>query len=94
MSLSSKYLKGELLGEGTWGSVFSAERRADSTRVAIKRIKPMYVHLGVNFTALREIKYLRYIKGPNIIDVSHINRTLSSPQLTFRLAFFSCKMYS
>jgi len=29
----------------------------------------MYVHLGVNFTALREIKYLRYIKGPNIIDV-------------------------
>jgi len=69
MSLTSKYLKGDLLGEGTWGSVFSAERRADSTRVAIKRIKPMYVHLGVNFTALREIKYLRYIKGPNIIDV-------------------------
>eukprot|EP01032_Pedospumella_encystans_P023077 gene23077-26133_t len=72
MSLSSKYLKGELLGEGTWGSVFSAERRTDSTRVAIKRIKPMYVHLGVNFTALREIKYLRYIKGPNIIDLQDV----------------------
>ena len=70
MNLTSKYLKGDLLGEGTWGSVFSAERRTDSLKVAIKRIKPMYVHLGVNFTALREIKYLRYIKGPNIIDVS------------------------
>jgi serine/threonine protein kinase len=43
MSISSKYLKGELLGEGTWGSVFSAERRSDSLKVAIKRIKPMYV---------------------------------------------------
>lgn len=83
MSLSSKYLKGELLGEGTWGSVFSAERRTDSTRVAIKRIKPMYVHLGVNFTALREIKYLRYIKGPNIIDVSHIQSCTS-----FALPFY------
>jgi serine/threonine protein kinase len=70
MSISSKYLKGELLGEGTWGSVFSAERRSDSLKVAIKRIKPMYVHLGMNFTALREIKYLKYIKGENIIDVS------------------------
>jgi serine/threonine protein kinase len=72
MSISSKYLKGELLGEGTWGSVFSAERRSDSLKVAIKRIKPMYVHLGMNFTALREIKYLKYIKGENIIDVSKV----------------------
>jgi cyclin-dependent kinase 7 len=70
MSISSKYLKGELLGEGTWGSVFAAERRSDAVKVAIKRIKPMYVHLGMNFTALREIKYLKYIKGENIIDVS------------------------
>jgi serine/threonine protein kinase len=75
MSISSKYLKGELLGEGTWGSVFSAERRADSLKVAIKRIKPMYVHLGMNFTALREIKYLKYIKGENIIDVRKVSST-------------------
>ena len=68
-SMSSKYLKGVQLGEGTWGNVFEAERRSDSLKVAIKRIKPMYVHLGMNFTALREIKYLRYIKGTNIIDV-------------------------
>lgn len=77
MSLSSKYLKGELLGEGTWGSVFSAERRSDSVKVAIKRIKPMYVHLGVNFTALREIKYLRYIKGENVVDVSYSSHLTS-----------------
>jgi cyclin-dependent kinase 7 len=70
MSLSSKYLKGVQLGEGTWGTVFEAERRSDSLRVAIKRIKSMFTHLGVNFTALREIKYLKFVRGPNIIDVS------------------------
>ncbi len=86
MNLTSKYLKGDLLGEGTWGSVFSAERRTDSLKVAIKRIKPMYVHLGVNFTALREIKYLRYIKGPNIIDVSFF---CSSSKLT---SLFTCSL--
>jgi cyclin-dependent kinase 7 len=68
--MASKYLKGRQLGEGTWGTVFEAERRKDQLLVAIKRIKPMYVHLGVNFTALREIKYLKVVRGANVIDVS------------------------
>ena len=51
-------------------------------KVAIKRIKPMYVHLGMNFTALREIKYLKYIKGENIIDVSKL--------ISLRPAMLSC----
>ena len=28
---------------------------------------------GVNFTALRELKFLRYIKSPNIIEVRKIS---------------------
>ncbi|KAJ1442721.1 kinase-like domain-containing protein [Ochromonadaceae sp. CCMP2298] len=67
--MASKYLKGRQLGEGTWGTVFEAERRKDQLLVAIKRIKPMYVHLGVNFTALREIKYLKVVRGANVIDL-------------------------
>jgi serine/threonine protein kinase len=97
MSVSSKYLKGELLGEGTWGSVFAAERRTDSVKVAIKRIKPMYVHLGMNFTALREIKYLKYIKGENIIDVRSLPHFLLLYQASlYRLwcFLFRCSMYS
>jgi cyclin-dependent kinase 7 len=69
-----------VLGEGSWGVVYLASRamapglKEDSTAphmVAIKRIKPSPVPKeGVNFTALREIKYLRELRHENIIDVS------------------------
>ena len=72
----SNYSKGALLGEGTWGHVFEATRRSDGSKVAIKRIKPINkvvdAHLpqGINFTALREIKYMKEMKGCiNIVEV-------------------------
>lgn len=72
----SNYSKGALLGEGTWGHVFEATRRSDGAKVAIKRIKPINkvvdAHLpqGINFTALREIKYMKEMKGCiNIVEV-------------------------
>lgn len=68
--MTSKYLKGRVLGEGTWGQVYEATRRADSLQVAIKRIKPRDAHLGINFTALREIKYLKEVKSDFIVNVS------------------------
>jgi cyclin-dependent kinase 7 len=61
---------GKFLGEGTWGSVYEASRRSDGLRVAIKRIKPGDPKLGMNFTALREIKYLRELRHTNVVDVS------------------------
>lgn len=70
--MASKYVKGESLGEGTWGSVFEAIRVVDNVKLAIKRIKPSETkdsHLGLNFTALREIKFLKEIKSPFIVDV-------------------------
>ena len=67
--MASKYTTGKFLGEGTWGSVYEAFRRSDGLQVAIKRIKPMDPALGVNFTALREIKYLRELKHTNVVDV-------------------------
>jgi serine/threonine protein kinase len=81
MSLSN-YIKGNKLGEGTWGHVFESTRRSDGLRVAIKRIKPInsqvdgHLPPGVNFTALREIKYLQELKlCPNIIKVTLLNKT-------------------
>jgi cyclin-dependent kinase 7 len=67
--MASKYLKGQQLGEGTWGTVFDANRRGDQLRVAIKRIKPRDVHLGVNISGLREIQYLKVVRGTNVIDL-------------------------
>jgi serine/threonine protein kinase len=60
--------EGRIKAEGSQG----LEGGAVSQRVvAIKRIKPSPIPKeGVNFTALREIKYLRELKHENIIDVS------------------------
>lgn len=68
--MSEGYIRGVALGEGTWGSVYDAIRKVDNRRVAIKRIKPMDPHLGINFTALREIKCLQTIRSPYVVDVS------------------------
>lgn len=68
--MSSNYRKGVKLGEGTWGHVYEAfsidKTSGRETKVAIKRIKPIPTdsHLppGINFTAVREIKYMRQLK--------------------------------
>jgi serine/threonine protein kinase len=67
--MADGYIRGVALGEGTWGHVFEATRKVDGRKVAIKRIKPMDPHLGVNFTALREIKHLQEFQSPFIVDV-------------------------
>jgi cyclin-dependent kinase 7 len=70
VALTSKYDRGALLGEGTWGLVFQASRLEDGTQVAIKRIKPApRIEEGISFSALREIKYLKQLKHENIIEV-------------------------
>jgi hypothetical protein len=53
---SSQYIRGALLGEGTYGSVFSA--MLGEQRVAIKRVKAHEVRPGMNFTAL--VSYIEY----------------------------------
>ena len=55
---------------GTWGLVYLCTRIEDNRSVAIKRIKQSpNVKEGANFTAIREVKYLRELKHDNIIEV-------------------------
>eukprot|EP01039_Chlorochromonas_danica_P003863 gene3864-4220_t len=70
--MASRYVKGNLLGEGTWGHVYQASRRSDGLVVAVKRIKPMDARFGINFTALREIKFLKEVKQENIVDLKDV----------------------
>ncbi len=74
-----KYRREKLLGEGTWGHVFLARRQIDNLQVAVKRIKPKDAHLGLNFTGLREIRFLKVVKSVNIVDVSTIHAHNSAP---------------
>lgn len=68
-TIKANYIKGQSLGEGTWGQVYQATREHDRLQVAIKRFKPRDMHNGINFTAIREVKYLKSIKSPYIIKV-------------------------
>lgn len=69
MSTSDGYIRGRKLGEGTWGIVYEATRKVDGMKVAIKRMKGRDAHYGIDFTAIREVKVLKEIKGPNVVDL-------------------------
>ncbi|CAA6654152.1 unnamed protein product [Spirodela intermedia] len=67
--VADRYLKREVLGEGTYGVVFKAVDTKTGQIVAIKKIRLGAQKEGINFTALREIKLLKELKDPNIIEL-------------------------
>lgn len=70
--MTSKYDRGVHLGSGTWGDVYESFRKSDGLKVAIKRIKPGTDRTGMNFTALREIKYMKELRSINVIDLKDV----------------------
>jgi cyclin-dependent kinase 7 len=69
--MALKYERGRTLGQGTYAVVYEAFRKTDSLPVAIKRMKGgQPASVGVDFTGLREIKYLQLLKGSkNIVEL-------------------------
>ncbi|CAN6896224.1 unnamed protein product [Brassica oleracea] len=65
--VADRYLKQEVLGQGTYGVVFKATDTKTGETVAIKKIRIGKQKEGVNITALREIKMLKELKHPHII---------------------------
>ncbi len=72
--MSSNYIRGKILGQGTWGCVYEAETVSTKIKVAIKRIEAK--NDGLDFTALREVKYLQQLKyglfSSNIVQASFV----------------------
>ncbi|KAL7192430.1 hypothetical protein ACSBR2_024295 [Camellia fascicularis] len=66
--VADRYLKRQVLGEGTYGVVFKAVNTNTGLKVTIKKIRLGTQKEGVNFTALREIKLLKELQDPNIIE--------------------------
>ncbi|KAL2168610.1 hypothetical protein VTG60DRAFT_7096 [Thermothelomyces hinnuleus] len=66
-----KYIKGKKLGEGTYANVYLGHSRRDpSLQVAIKKIKVQQQYQdGMAPDAVRELKYLRELRHPNIISL-------------------------
>jgi cyclin-dependent kinase 7 len=70
----AKYEKGAEIGKGEYGVVFRALRRATGEDVAIKRVRARERTEGANFTALREIKFLRAaaMRHENLLGLSDV----------------------
>ncbi|KAK2078581.1 hypothetical protein QBZ16_003421 [Prototheca wickerhamii] len=68
-----QYTKGPLLGKGTFGEVVQATHNETGKVVAIKKIrvgeKGEVGDGGVNVTALREVKLLRELRHPHILEL-------------------------
>ncbi|KAG9011926.1 serine/threonine protein kinase, CMGC, CDC2/CDK sub [Tulasnella sp. 427] len=64
-----KYTRGKKLGEGTFGQVFEATHKETRAVVALKKILMHNESQGLPITAVREIKLLKKMKHPNVIEL-------------------------
>ena len=79
---AARYTVQEVIGKGSYGVVCSAIDNTTGERVAIKKINNVFDHVSDATRILREVKLLRLLRHPDIVDVKHI--MLPPPRATSR----------
>ncbi|XP_059655392.1 mitogen-activated protein kinase 9 isoform X2 [Cornus florida] len=69
---ASQYEIQEVVGKGSYGVVASAIDTHTGERVAIKKINDVFEHVSDATRILREIKLLRLLRHPDIVEIKHI----------------------
>ncbi|CAI5466126.1 unnamed protein product [Closterium sp. Yama58-4] len=69
---ASKYRLLEVIGRGSYGIVCSAIDTHTGEKVAIKKINDIFEHVSDATRILREIKLLRLLRHPDIVEIKHI----------------------
>uniref|UniRef100_A0A0D6QUY4 mitogen-activated protein kinase n=1 Tax=Araucaria cunninghamii TaxID=56994 RepID=A0A0D6QUY4_ARACU len=69
---ASRYKIQEVIGKGSYGVVCSAIDTHTAEKVAIKKITNIFEHLSDATRILREIKLLRLLRHPDIVEIKHI----------------------
>ncbi|KAK9822048.1 hypothetical protein WJX74_003169 [Apatococcus lobatus] len=69
---SNRYSIKEVIGKGSYGVVCSAVDTKTGERVAIKKINNVFEHVSDATRILREIKLLRLLRHPDIVEIKHI----------------------
>ncbi|KAF5469123.1 hypothetical protein F2P56_013220 [Juglans regia] len=69
---ASRYQIQEVVGKGSYGVVGSAVDTHTGERVAIKKINDVFEHVSDATRILREIKLLRLLRHPDIVEIKHI----------------------
>ena len=67
--LGPEYRAIEILGAGTYGTVYKAQKKDTGAFYAIKQIKNESENEGIPSTALREIAILKKMAHPNVVGV-------------------------
>ena len=62
----------EIVGKGSYGVVCSALDTVTGEKVAIKKINDIFEHVSDATRILREIKLLRILRHPDIVEIKHI----------------------
>lgn len=68
----SRYRIEEVIGKGSYGVVCSAYDTHTGEKVAIKKINDIFEHVSDATRILREIKLLRILRHPDIVEIKHI----------------------
>ncbi|KAK3013757.1 hypothetical protein RJ639_008783, partial [Escallonia herrerae] len=69
---ASLYEIQEVVGKGSYGVVAAAVDTHTGERVAIKKINDVFEHVSDATRILREIKLLRLLRHPDIVEIKHI----------------------
>ncbi|XP_021291983.1 mitogen-activated protein kinase 9-like [Herrania umbratica] len=69
---ASQYQIQEVIGKGSYGVVGSAIDTHTGEKVAIKKINDVFEHVSDATRILREIKLLRLLRHPDIVEIKHI----------------------
>ncbi|XP_004503295.1 mitogen-activated protein kinase 9 isoform X2 [Cicer arietinum] len=69
---ASQYQVQEIIGKGSYGVVCSAIDTHTGEKVAIKKINDVFEHVSDATRILREIKLLRLLRHPDIVEIRHI----------------------
>jgi len=62
-------VKDQKVGEGTYAVVYRGRELATGRKIAIKKIKVGQFKDGLDMSAVREVKYLRELHHPNVIEL-------------------------
>lgn len=69
---ASRYQILEVIGKGSYGVVASAVDTHTGEKVAIKKINDVFEHVSDATRILREIKLLRLLRHPDVVEIKHI----------------------
>lgn len=69
---ANRYNIKEVIGKGSYGVVCSATDNYTGEKVAIKKINNVFDHVSDATRILREIKLLRLLRHPDIVEIKHI----------------------